>query len=90
MGVGALIIIAAAALLFSRQRKRNMPTVPQEGVVETKLDPVPAYGPTHPAELAQNGPDIQELPAGHQSVTQELPAGHQSVTQELPAENWAK
>lgn len=79
MGVGALIIIAAAALLFLQRRKRITPTLPQEGVEEKKLDPVPAHGPTHPAELGQNGPGIQELPSGHQSVTQEL-----------PAENWAK
>ena len=79
MGIGALIIIAAAALLFLRRYRRNMPTVPQEGVVEKKLYPVPAHDPAHPAELAQNGPGIQELPSGHQSVTQEL-----------PTENWAR
>ena len=44
----------------------------------------------YPAELAQEGPVIQELPAGHQSVAQELPAGHGHDIQELPADNWAK
>lgn len=101
VGVGGLILIIAAvvAFLFLRRRKRNAnasATVPQggEGVVDDtkKMDTaVPAaYNQTYPAELAQEGRVIQELPAGNQSVAQELPAGHGHDIQELPADNWAK
>lgn len=101
MGVGGLILIIAAvvAFLFVRRRKRNATnassTVAQEGTVvedTKKMDPgVPAaHHQIYPAELAQEGPVIQELPAGHQSVAQELPAGHGHDIQELPADNWAK
>lgn len=99
VGVGGLIIIAAVVfgVLFLRRRKRNTsPAVHQDGegggVVEDakKQYSGPVHkNPTSPAELAQDGPVVQELPAGHRSVPQELPAGRD--IQELPGDNnWAR